>query len=177
MEIWFCSKLLVSFLHQLQQMYSLLLQMVNAQIWSNIDQLADVDVNLVFFFYLSDNLLTLTIDGHTLFTYQETEPFQINYFGFAGDATTMSNTQFYYNCTSSLDYDSEESVESQTNIHHANGSDHLLCASVATFAMIAVHLGIAAHHGSTWMWISTSICLSDGCSYNKQAYHAKLSIQ
>lgn len=51
----------------------------------------------MFMFASIDNILALTVDGKTVITYNETDPFAINYFAF----TTILDgheAQYYYNC-------------------------------------------------------------------------------
>lgn len=45
----------------------------------------------------SDNILAVVVDHKTLFTYTETDPFGINYFGFA-TGEEGKNANFFYNC-------------------------------------------------------------------------------
>lgn len=50
-------------------------------------------------FFSSDNIFTLTVDGKTLITYTETDPFVIKYIGFFA-LRISDEARFYFNCKS-----------------------------------------------------------------------------
>lgn len=54
------------------------------------------------FFSSLDDILALTVDGKTLVTYNESNPFAINFFAFAISGPKNCNARFYYNCTSNI---------------------------------------------------------------------------
>lgn len=54
-------------------------------------------------FSSSDDIFALTVDGETIVTYNDSNPFAINYFGFNTGSLCEDEARFYYNCTSSSD--------------------------------------------------------------------------
>lgn len=77
----------------------------------------------------------LTVDGKTLITYHESEPFPINFFRFATEKND-DGVHFYYNCTSNLNIDPMNGVTSQANIQNTDFRGHLV-ALTTVMALIA----------------------------------------
>lgn len=96
---------------------------------------------IFFIFSSSDDVLTLAIDGNTLFAHHLRNPIAIKYFGFA----TLNNAgvQFYYNCTSNINDDHPmDSVTSQANNQDADLVVIYLVALTTVLALITFRLNI-----------------------------------
>lgn len=68
----------------------------------------------------SDGVVTVTVEGDTIITYNDPDPLGVNYLGFG---TVYNDIQYYFNCTKAANDDAIDTVTSHTRNDYRNSSD------------------------------------------------------